>query len=180
MSFELMLLCNNWLTPKLNSVLCSFVRHGEGYIIQSAGRLQCVFLFVRKQNVNIWAYVSCTGLNEACSCNVWNYSVISIEERSFAHISKCCSYIQIRCVLGGTVLSLENGIQVCSLRMELKDSLACQNLHILFHHVNIGFIKIYRSLCVTSMNQCNTVQKWYSPHNWRVNFEYRLCQWRCP
>ena len=78
-----------------------------------------VCVFVRKQNLNMWAYVSCSGLNETCSCNVWNYSVISREERSFAHISKCYSYVQISCVLGGSVLSLENGIQVCFLCMEL-------------------------------------------------------------
>jgi len=76
-------------------------------------------MFVRKQNLNIWTYVRCSGLNKACSCSVWNYSVISVEERSFTHISKCCNYVQISCVLGVTVLSLESGIQVCFLLREL-------------------------------------------------------------
>jgi len=78
----------------------------------------CV-LFVRKQNLYIWANVRCIGSNEVCSCNVWSYSVISVEKRSFAHISKCCNYVQISCLLGVTMLSLENGIQVCFFRREL-------------------------------------------------------------
>jgi hypothetical protein len=31
-----------------NSALCCFVRYGEGYVIQSSGRLRCVFLFVSR------------------------------------------------------------------------------------------------------------------------------------